>query len=127
MKLFSRDNLPDPAEFEEFSKSGSTKMVRIEGPFTVVTREGTMECEDGWLAIDSRGWPYPIADDEQANIYQPAGDWNMPAAEGLFAKELSQIQDALGVLESEAGIEAYPGESIGEYVVRLLQEAYPPA
>jgi hypothetical protein len=25
---------------------------------------------DGWLAIDARGYPYPIAADEQSQIYR---------------------------------------------------------
>jgi hypothetical protein len=46
-------------------------MVRIDGPFVVETSEGTVMCEDGWLAVDARGYPYPIADDEQVLIYEP--------------------------------------------------------
>lgn len=37
--------------------------VRIPHPFTVQTREGTIGCDDGWLALDINGDPYPIADD----------------------------------------------------------------
>lgn len=32
---------------------------------------GPLHCADGWLAIDARGYPYPIAADEQALIYEP--------------------------------------------------------
>lgn len=56
----------------EYQKIGTTKMMRILQPFRVETREGVMECQDGYLAIDSDGWPYPIAADEQARIYRPA-------------------------------------------------------
>jgi hypothetical protein len=45
------------------SKRALTRVARIAGPFTVETREGVMECEDGWLAVDSNGDPYPIAAD----------------------------------------------------------------
>jgi len=43
------------------------------GPFEVETREGTLTCEDGWLAIDSDGYPYPIAADEFNKIYEKEG------------------------------------------------------
>lgn len=38
--------------------------VRVEGPFTVETSDGPVRCEDGWLAIDDQGNPYPIPEDE---------------------------------------------------------------
>ncbi len=70
MRTFSRDVLPDGA-WGEFRKVTTTRMVRVDGPFTVATREGEITCADGWLAIDSGGWPYPIADEEQRLIYEP--------------------------------------------------------
>jgi len=60
--------------WKEFRKVALTKMVRIEGPFTVQTSEGPLTCSDGWLATDARGYLYPIAADEQAIIYRPVED-----------------------------------------------------
>lgn len=48
-----------------------TKMVRMNGPFRVQTREGTMECLDGYLAVDSNGDPYPIAKDVADATFEP--------------------------------------------------------
>ena len=70
MKIFNKDNLPEETKFSLFRKKHLTKAIRIEGPFKVETTEGPLDCQDGWLAVDSRGFPYPIADDEFQNIYE---------------------------------------------------------
>lgn len=66
-----------PADFDEragkFRKHATTRAVRLRGPFIVDTSEGPLECEDGWLALDARGYPYPIAADEFELIYTEAG------------------------------------------------------
>ena len=69
---FDRSNLPNEALFQEYRKIYTTKAVRVTGPFTVVTREGVITCQDGYLAVDSGGWPYPIAADEFDRIYVKA-------------------------------------------------------
>lgn len=56
---YTRDCLPDDG-WEEFSRSNTTKMVRIDGPFTITTKGEEVRCEDGWLALDSDGDPYPV-------------------------------------------------------------------
>jgi len=53
-----------------YRKKVFTHMKRIEGPFTVDTDEGLLTCKDGFIAVDARGYPYPIAADEQALIYE---------------------------------------------------------
>jgi hypothetical protein len=70
---FTRDDLDSPAFGTpgEFRKTTTTRAWRIIGRFRVETREGVIECEDGWLAVDSGGWPYPIAADEFDRIYEP--------------------------------------------------------
>jgi len=72
VQTFSTESLavgPDLA-WQWFRKVAETKMVRIDGPFVVETSEGPLRCQDGWLAVDMRGYPYPIAADEQALIYE---------------------------------------------------------
>jgi hypothetical protein len=59
--------------FEAYRKTALTKAVRVDGPFVVESREGKLVCEDGYLAIDAHGWPYPIARDEFEAIYEAAG------------------------------------------------------
>lgn len=71
MNTFSKDNMPaDSPSWRTFRKTSVTRMLRIEEPFTVETSEGPLRCQDGWLAVDARGYPYPIAADEQAQIYE---------------------------------------------------------
>lgn len=69
MPTFSTQHLPN-GTWREYRKKVTTVMVRIDGPFTVETSEGPLRCEDGYLALDARGYPYPIAADEQALIYE---------------------------------------------------------
>ena len=69
---YSVDQLPE--DFEEragvFRKVPLTRALRMDGPFVVQTSEGLLHCEDGWLAVDARGYPYPIAADEFELIYE---------------------------------------------------------
>jgi len=68
---FSTDNLPLASPgWQKFRKKVNTNMLRIDGPFVVETSEGPLFCQDGYLAVDARGYPYPIAADEQALIYE---------------------------------------------------------
>lgn len=69
-------NTPPVDEWQLFRKTALTHAVRMVGPFRVETSESENEpffCEDGWLAVDARGYPYAIADDEFLQIYVPAG------------------------------------------------------
>lgn len=69
---FAKGSMPvDPDEWPRWRKRHLTPAIRVEGPFKVETREGTLECPDGWLAVDSEGFPYPIADSEFRRIYEP--------------------------------------------------------
>jgi len=53
-----------------YRKKHLTQAIRIIGPFKVETTEGILACQDGYLAIDSRGFPYPIDKEEFENIYE---------------------------------------------------------
>ena len=44
--------------------------VRIVGPFSVETQQGILTCEDGYLAVDAAGWPFPIDQDEFEALYE---------------------------------------------------------
>lgn len=68
-KVYYVGNLPE-GNWQEYRKKVTTRMIRIDGPFVVETSEGVLRCEDGYLAIDARGYPYPLAADEQALIYE---------------------------------------------------------
>ncbi len=72
---FTKDNLPVPdSGWRCYRKKVTTMAIRIDGPFVVETSEGDLRCEDGYLGIDARGYPYPIAADEFALIYEEAPD-----------------------------------------------------
>jgi hypothetical protein len=60
------------ATWTHYRKRSLTPAIRMSGPFTVETREGTLTCQDGYLAVDAHGWPYPIATDEFERIYEPS-------------------------------------------------------
>ena len=71
MRSFNKDNLPsDDVGWSFFTKRSKTKMLKIQGPFEVETKEGVLSCTDGWLALDASGNPYPIDDSEQKKLYR---------------------------------------------------------
>ena len=70
--VFAKGAIPPISQFNLYRKRHLTQATRIDGPFRVETPEGPLDCEDGWLALDSRGLPYPIAAIEFAAIYEPA-------------------------------------------------------
>lgn len=70
MLILDKDTVDHiPRKWQYFRKTTLTRMARMHQPFAVKTREGIVTCEDGWLAIDSAGWPYPIDAAEQAAVY----------------------------------------------------------
>lgn len=67
-----RHHIPIQVNWKEMRKKTTTKMVEVIEPFDVVTKEGTMHCEDGFLALDAAGDPYPIAREIVEETYEPA-------------------------------------------------------
>lgn len=53
-----------------YRKKYLTPAKRISGVFKVETTEGCLTCKDGYLAVDSRGFPYPIDKEEFETIYE---------------------------------------------------------
>lgn len=71
MNTFSKYQLPgNPEEWPKYAKKAITSAIRINGEFLVETSEGTLRCADGYLAMDARGYPYPIATEEFELIYE---------------------------------------------------------
>ena len=69
-RVFDKDSIPsDEAGWGIWRKHALTKALRINGSFQVETTEGTISCQDGYLCVDSRGYPYPVAKDEFEKIY----------------------------------------------------------
>lgn len=72
--VFSRDQLPE-LEFRSYWKTHPTLAAKVEGTFHCLTSEGNIaSCADGWLAIDSRGHPYPVNSEEFAITYVPVDE-----------------------------------------------------
>lgn len=77
--VFNRETVPgDDWDWKAYRKHATTWALRIDGPFVVETSEGPLRCEDGFLAVDARGYPYPIAADEFVLIYAEVGDDDAP-------------------------------------------------
>lgn len=71
MPIIDHSNLPsDPSTWPKWRKKVVTSAIKMEGPFTILTSEGQLTCQDGYLAVDARGYPYPIATDEFNLIYE---------------------------------------------------------
>lgn len=71
--FYSKTNLGNiPDTWDRWRRiQGTIRAIRMDGPFTVETSEDIVRCEDGYMAIDSRGYPYPIAAEEFERIYRP--------------------------------------------------------
>lgn len=85
--VFSIDNLP--LDFEApgsnawgvFQLRTPLRAIKIDGPFEVALQPEhqfaevtpTLSCSSGWLAIDEKGLPFAIPDDEFKAIYRPYG------------------------------------------------------
>ncbi len=67
--IFDKDNLPD-TNWYQYRKIATISATKIAGPFTVQFPEGYIHCSDGYLAIDTRGYPYPIDTDEFEFTYE---------------------------------------------------------
>lgn len=71
-KPFSKDH-PPGILWKTYRKKVRTRAIRIDGPFYVITREthnGAFLCNDGYVALDSEGYPYPIGKEEFDKIYE---------------------------------------------------------
>lgn len=66
----SGDLTLQPRSWQVYRKTALTAALRILGNFAVETSEGLLTCKDGYLAVDARGYPYPIAADEFDLIYE---------------------------------------------------------
>lgn len=70
LPLVTKDTLDRLGEQREFLRRKMVvKAVRVVGPFRVETQEGVVACENGWVAIDASGFPYPIAEGEFELLY----------------------------------------------------------
>lgn len=76
MPRYDCDDLPVDG-WADYRKTTTTRMAPIEGPCVVITQEGPYTLPTGWkgqLALDSQGWPYPVAAEVFAETYEPVSD-----------------------------------------------------
>jgi hypothetical protein len=71
---FDKTNIPSKDGSKLYRKKVLTRAWRVEVPFKVKTSEGDLTCAGGYLAVDARGYPYPIAKDEFDLIYEPVAE-----------------------------------------------------
>lgn len=95
----TRETLPE-GEWAKYDKTAPIEALRMDAPFTVQTREGVLSCDDGWLAIDSEGYPYPIAADEFDTVYAPAAE-AAPAEVEPAEETVTVAPDDLETLEDD--------------------------
>lgn len=73
MKTITKENVSlmfQHSDWAIYKKKRLTQAARVIGPFTVLTREGKLSCPDGYVALDSEEFPYPIAKLEFETIYK---------------------------------------------------------
>ena len=74
MQSFSKSNLPEGDWFIS-KKKVLTRIIEVQGSFRVVTINGDVHCDDGFVGLDEAGYPYPIERDvffrsyDISNIY----------------------------------------------------------
>jgi hypothetical protein len=84
MLTISKDNVGvvEAADgWQEYVKVTPTRMVRMTRPFACETKEGLVECEDGFLAIDAEGFPYPVAKTIHDKTYKLKPESKFPLME----------------------------------------------
>ena len=73
-QYFKKGDLPAEG-FARYEKTRLTPALRMEGTFVCETSEGNVvSCDDGWLAVDSHGHPYPVNDVEFQGTYRIVTD-----------------------------------------------------
>lgn len=82
-----------------YRKKVPTSAIRVGGPFKVATSEGVLSCADGWLCIDARGYPYPVADEEFQLIYERN---DVQPAPTMRQRELTQEEKTRDELRTAA-------------------------
>jgi hypothetical protein len=70
-QIFNKDSIPG-AGWQEFQRKNNALAMRIDGQFEVETINGVVVCDDGYLAIDACGWPYPLEKEVFERTYKKA-------------------------------------------------------
>lgn len=69
-----RGDLP-AGNYVRYRKMYAPVAMRMIGTFHCLTSEGNVaSCADGWLVIDSQGYPYPVNAAEFEATYEPVPD-----------------------------------------------------
>lgn len=106
---YDRDALPEDFtapgghSWAEFGLKQPLRAIKIDGPFQVrlpldhaLRHEvGATTCNNGWLAIDHKGDPFPILEEDFLSIYAPAagsGGVTMKPTGAIFARLAEYVE-----------------------------------
>ena len=90
---YTRENIvlmQQCACFKPHQQRTVTLAMPITGPFECMTQEGLVRCQDGYLAIDASGYPYPIATATFEATYDAMGP-TAPPQQLLSPLEVSML------------------------------------
>jgi hypothetical protein len=116
---YGTNQLPD-GPWRDYVKTTPTRMCQITGPCTIYTLEGPLDMPsgwEGWLAVDSKGHPYPIDAEVHASTYTEAPEpvavnAGTIAGLGQAAEQAQALGDAVArfrALSDAAGNPGAPG------------------
>jgi len=71
---YSKENIPANGYWYDYQKREITRATRVEAQFAVQTKTGRLVCSGGYLCIDPRGEPYPVAEEEFELLYVKADE-----------------------------------------------------
>lgn len=127
MPEWTVDNVAEAGPWQEFYKVASTRMRRVRGPFRVLTSSGPVVCEDGWLALDARGIPYPIDTAEHDLIYREATEVEGERLRTTFAEKVAAQYAARRCAEALLSFQNFLGATMGELtpVLNAAMSAHP--
>lgn len=132
-QVFTLANVPgNPQKWEKFRKIVPTPMLRIAGQFVCETREGPLTCNNGWLAVDQQGFPYPIEASEHAKTYElitdePTEDEIAKARVIELEAEVERLQTLLDQRAEAAEQDAEPEDEPEPQPARRVEAERKPA
>lgn len=91
----------NPDEWPVYYKQVPTRAIRVAGAFTVTPHgeaDGDITVQDGYLAIDARGYPYPISADEFKFIYGEQRKLDVASLPPTNVHEIA-VSHAYGVID----------------------------
>ncbi len=71
METFDVNNLPANIDkFKRYTSTVVTRAYRVNGPFTVITKKGAVECQDGYVVLDAKRVPHAMDKGRFESLYK---------------------------------------------------------